>query len=77
MNFRLTTVSLSLVSLFVFGGNSYAADHLEAPMTRLNPQADINDLFIFQSPTDANAVLALTVNPFADMSSTFGLLRTA
>ena len=43
-----------------------AADHLEAPAVRMDGSTDINDLFLFQSPTNANnSVMILTVNPFA------------
>lgn len=43
-----------------------ASDHLEAPAVRARGDLDINDLYIFQSENNAdNAVLILTVNPFA------------
>lgn len=55
--------------------SAFAADHLDAPGVAGFGQADINDLFVFQSPTDAeNTVLILTVNPAAGVLSptTFG-----
>ena len=72
MNSRFLTLSLSVVSLFAFGGICDAADHMEAPGVLGDPDLDINDLFIFQSPTDSTkAVLALTVNPFTGPNATF------
>ena len=47
-------------------GWSEAADHLEAPGVMGEGAVDLNDLYVFQSPNNPdNAVLALTVNPFA------------
>ncbi len=50
----------------------WAADHLEAPFTRLNPQFDINDVYIFHpgDPQDlSRTVVAMTVNPAAGVMS--------
>lgn len=52
-----------------------AADHLEAPALRTAGQGDrdINDIYAFQSPVDANnTVLIMTVNPFAGVMNPFG-----
>ena len=50
-----------------------ASDHLDAPSLESKGQVDINDLYAFQSPTNANnSVLVLTVNPFAISTATFG-----
>ncbi|XAL98347.1 DUF4331 family protein [Phycisphaeraceae bacterium D3-23] len=52
-----------------------AADHLDAPAVQANGQADINDLYAFQSLENANnSVLIMTVNPAASVFSptTFG-----
>ena len=47
-----------------------AADHLDAPSLSGNGQADVNDLYAFQSPSNPdNTVLILTVNPFAGSAS--------
>lgn len=46
----------------------WGADHLDAPALRTPGQGgrDINDVYVFQSPTNpANSVLVMTVNPFA------------
>ena len=41
-----------------------AADHLDAPILVGNGQLDINDVYAFQSPSNAdNTVLIMTVNP--------------
>ncbi len=53
----------------------HAADHLDAPALRTAGAGDrdINDLYAFQSPVDANnSVLILTVNPFAGVMNPFG-----
>ena len=47
-----------------------ASDHLDAPLVKLDGRTDINDVYVFQSPENAdNVVLALTVNPAAGVMS--------
>ncbi len=47
------------------GAAAYAADHREAPLINQDPAADINDVYVFRSPTDSSRiVLAMTVTPF-------------
>ncbi len=47
-----------------------AADHLEAPRVQRDGRTDINDLYVFQSPTNpANTVMIMTVNPGAGILS--------
>lgn len=47
-----------------------AADHLDAPALDGNGHLDINDLYAFQSPDNADhTVLIMTVNPFAGVVS--------
>ncbi len=48
-----------------------AADHLDSPrVMNSNGTLDINDLYAFQSPTNANnVVLVMTVNPLAGVRS--------
>jgi hypothetical protein len=42
-------------------GASIAADHLDAPIVRLDSEADINDVYVFESPQNpANVVFAMT-----------------
>ena len=60
-------IALSLAGVMPL---TQAADHLEAPGVMGRGDVDLNDLFVFQSPNNAdNAVLALTVNPFAGQLS--------
>ena len=50
----------------------FAADHNEAPQVRIDPAADINDLFAFMNPNDPNElILAATYVPFAGSGSKF------
>jgi len=47
-----------------------AADHLDAPGVKADGRTDINDVYVFQSPTNAdNTVLVMTVNPLAGVAS--------
>jgi len=43
---------------------SGAADHLEAPFVQTDGRIDINDVYVFESPSNPdNTVLIMTVNP--------------
>ncbi len=47
-----------------------AADHLDAPGVQADGRTDINDVYVFQSPTNPdNTVLIMTVNPIAGVRS--------
>jgi hypothetical protein len=47
-----------------------ASDHLDAPLVKKDGRTDINDVYVFQSPRNANkVVLAMTVNPGAGVIS--------
>jgi len=47
-----------------------AADHLDAPLVATDGRLDINDVYAFQSPSDAaHTVLIMTVNPLAGVLS--------
>ena len=47
-----------------------SADHLDSPSVQNNHSLDINDLYAFKSPTNANnIVLVMTVNPLAGVLS--------
>ena len=49
-----------------------AADHLDAPLVGADGRTDINDLYVFQSPTNpSNTVMIMTVNPLAGVMSGF------
>lgn len=61
-----TVLPFAIVCLAMLTGHLRAADHLDAPLVADDPQTDINDLYAFQSPTDADrSVLVMTVNPVA------------
>jgi hypothetical protein len=63
---RLLLFSIAMSCFCIPPSGVWASDHLEAPAVRTRGDLDINDLYIFQSETDANnAVMILTVNPFA------------
>jgi hypothetical protein len=47
-----------------------ASDHLDAPLVKADGRTDINDTYLFNSPTNPNnVVLAMTVNPGAGVIS--------
>lgn len=58
----LTTFVLVLLMLCLSTWALFPADHLESPLARANPAADINDIFAFVK--GSNLILAMTVNPF-------------
>jgi hypothetical protein len=58
------------VLLIVCAAQARAADHLDAPLVQDDGRTDINDVYAFQSPTNADhPVLAMTVNPLAGVMS--------
>ena len=64
MRFRTPAVAAALLA--ISPALAAAADHLDSPSVEANPRLDINDIYAFQSPEDAdNSVLVLTVNPAA------------
>ena len=51
---------------------THAADHNEAPQVKIDPSADINDLFAFMNPNNSSElILAATYVPFAGTGSKF------
>ncbi len=53
-----------------FGHRIFAADHLDSPSVQVDGSVDINDLYAFQSPANANnVVMVMTVNPLAGVLS--------
>jgi hypothetical protein len=59
-------VVLALTGLVLAPVAASAADHRDAPGTKVNGALDINDVYAFQSPTNpANSVLIATVVPIA------------
>jgi len=52
------------------GASMFAADHLDSPSVENDGRLDLNDIYAFQSPTNANnTVLIMTVNPLAGVLS--------
>ena len=69
---RPITACCAVVCGFFLLASANAADHLDAPAIQTRGDVDINDLYAFQSPTNAdNTVLIMTVNPFAALDATF------
>ena len=69
-NCSLFSAALICAALLTPLSSTMAADHLDAPSLSQNGQVDVNDLFAFQSPANAdNTVLILTVNPGAGVLS--------
>ncbi len=63
---------LLFVCIFAFTVNSFAADHTDSPLTSADPLADLNDVYTFINPNDAEElIIILTVNPFANTGSKF------
>ena len=73
MKFFLSSMRVAAICATLFATQiSTASDHFDAPSLTGNGQADINDLYAFQSQEDAgNSVLILTVNPFIGSEGTF------
>lgn len=73
MNTKLTTIGA--VGALLAGGaitaiSVGAADHLDAPLVQEDGRTDINDVYVFQSPSNPdNTVLIMTVNPGAGVIS--------
>jgi len=62
----LTTLLLAVVVALPWQGEVHSADHRDAPLSSEDPAADVNDVFVFVSPTDSTKVIfAMTVNGFA------------
>jgi hypothetical protein len=55
---------LALLASATFASYAGAADHRDSPSNVANPTADINDVYAFRSPTNANnLVVAISANP--------------
>lgn len=64
--------AIESTALLVTVTGTWAADHRDAPAIRSDPAADINDIYPFMNPNDANElIIVYTVFPFADESSQF------
>ena len=70
MRLRLLPVFAAGLCLAGLPAAAPAADHLDSPSVEADGRLDINDIYAFQSPTDAdNTVLVMTVNPGAGVIS--------
>lgn len=64
--------ALGLAAALALPNAATAADHLDSPLVRNDPAADINDLFAFVNPNDADElILAQTVLPAAGVGARF------
>jgi hypothetical protein len=61
--------ALGLTALAVGGADAVrGADHGDSPQVRDDTRADINDVYVFRSPTATNTVLVMTVCPLAGVT---------
>lgn len=59
-----------LAGLLLLAPFGQAADHLDAPLVQADGRLDLNDVYLFQSPQNANnVVMVMTVNPVAGLMS--------
>src|SRR3989337_2990485 len=68
----LAVLGLAVIALILGPAtiSTRAADHLDAPLVAADGRIDINDVYVFQSPSNpANTVLVMTVNPAAGLLS--------
>lgn len=69
---RIRNLAALTCALGLLGTPAFAADHVDSPATVNDPAADINDIYAFVNPNDANeAVYVATVNPFANEATRF------
>jgi hypothetical protein len=67
--FRIAAVAAALC--FALPG-AQAADHRDSPIATADPAADINDVYLFVNPNNANeTIIVTTVLPFATTNSRF------
>lgn len=70
MTIQRTALTLALLATGI--GAACAADHRDSPLTTADPAADINDVYAFVNPNDADEViLVATVLPVANANSRF------
>lgn len=61
---------IAATALTLILGFAHAADHLDSPIVRNDPAADIADLYVFVNPNDASElILILTALPAANIDS--------
>lgn len=74
MRYSIQTVGVAVVltAALALTNSALAADHLDSPLVRNDPAADINDLFAFVNPNDAGElILTQTVVPAAGVGARF------
>ncbi len=60
------------LAVFLAAASASAADHRDSPLSTNDPAADINDVYAFMNPGNANeVVVAATLVPFATYNSRF------
>ncbi len=63
----LAAITLGLWTSFLF-----AADHAEAPQVRIDPAADLNDIYVFMNPDNSSELILISsVLPAAGIGSQF------
>ncbi len=71
-SFSKSMICLSVAAALAASAAVQAADHLDSPIVKNDPAADINDLFAFVNPNDASElVLVMDVVPVANRNSRF------
>ncbi len=69
----VTGLGLSAAAIGVGVTSSRAADHRDSTLLAMaaNTAADINDVYVWMTPDEADVILAMTVQPFAAENATF------
>lgn len=71
MKLRAWRITAALV-LGCFGMAAIAADHMDSPISKNDPSADINDVYTFVNPNNANELILITTYvPNANFGSRF------
>ena len=69
---RSYALAFAALPLLVLAFDASAADHLDSPLVRGDPAADINDVYAFVNPNDAGElVVVATVSPLANRNTRF------
>lgn len=72
MSIRKLACCLCFALSFFTSVSVFAADHLDAPLVRNDPAADINDVYTFVNPNDSGElILVMTVSPIANVATRF------
>lgn len=72
MKFNMRNICSAVALCLGLAGSAFAADHAEAPAVLADPAADINDVYTFMNPNNADEIIfILTVFPNAGPTSLF------